>query len=301
MTHYVDAVNMILGTTYPTSVVAHGGTYVWKEDREHCDTFRALLEYPEGLLMSWGMGLGNAAGRYWTIHGTKGMLDLDKWMLLPDGGKDTTVNNQKIQPEPSTSHMGNWLECLRSRKRPVADIAFGHQHAVATIMAAAALHLGRRQKYDVRNARSSRDNTAQREPTMKEKKTIRAGIVGSGFAARFHFEALSKIYGTVVDVVGVYSIDAQTAKPYAAEREIRCFDTIEALLDEVDVVHVCVPPIGHEEVAVAALARDKFAICEKPLTGYFGDGSDDFHWRSSFPTCRWPWTAALANVDRADP
>jgi hypothetical protein len=45
--------------------------------------------------------------------------------------------------------MGNWLDCLRSRKRPNADIQFGHQHAVATIMAAAALHTGRRQNYDV--------------------------------------------------------------------------------------------------------------------------------------------------------
>jgi predicted dehydrogenase len=26
------------------------------------------------------------------------------------------------------------------------------------------------------------------------------------------------------------------------------------------------------------LQRDKFVICEKPLTGWFGDGSKDFHW-----------------------
>jgi hypothetical protein len=43
--------------------------------------------------------------------------------------------------------MANWLECLRSRKRPNADIQFGHQHAIATILAAAALETGRRQQY----------------------------------------------------------------------------------------------------------------------------------------------------------
>ncbi|NOX56859.1 MAG: hypothetical protein GXP27_20945 [Planctomycetes bacterium] len=44
--------------------------------------------------------------------------------------------------------MANWLECIRSRQRPIADIQYGHQHAVATIMAATALETGRRQVYD---------------------------------------------------------------------------------------------------------------------------------------------------------
>jgi len=131
---------------------------------------------------------------------------------------------------------------------------------------------------------------------MKEKKTVRTGIIGSGFAARFHYEAISKIYGATVDVVGVFSVDRETAVPYAQERGIRCFDRMEDLLDEVDVVHVCVPPISHEEVAVAALARDKFVICEKPLTGYFGDGSEGFRGdRASMETAR---EAALASVER---
>ena len=30
-----------------------------------------------------------------------------------------------------------------------------------------------------------------------------------------------------------------------------------------------------EPIAVAGLERDKFVVCEKPLTGYFGDGSTD--------------------------
>lgn len=111
-----------------------------------------------------------------------------------------------------------------------------------------------------------------------KKKQIRTGIVGSGFAATFHFEAISKIHGTDADVVGVYSKDEQGGRDYAAQRGIRFFSALDELLETVDVVHVCVPPIAHEPVAVAALQRDKFVICEKPLTGYFGDGTEDFHW-----------------------
>lgn len=156
MSHYVDAVHRLTGARYPASAVAHGGTYVWQDGREHGDTFHALLEYPEGFLFDWGMSLGNSAGSAFTVYGTEGTLEIsrgyvepNRLMLSPAGGaKGTKLKARKIEPEPSPSHMGNWLDCLRSRKRPNADIQFGHQHAVATIMAAAALHTGRRQTYD---------------------------------------------------------------------------------------------------------------------------------------------------------
>lgn len=128
------------------------------------------------------------------------------------------------------------------------------------------------------------------------KKTIRAGIVGSGFSASFHFEAVQKVYGTNIEVVGVYSIDTEGGKAYARKRDIRFFDNLDALLDEVDVVHVCVPPVAHEPVSVAGLKRDKFVICEKPLTGYFGDGTEGFH-GDRFPKQN-ALDAALASVEQ---
>lgn len=109
------------------------------------------------------------------------------------------------------------------------------------------------------------------------KKTIRTGIVGAGFSARFHYEAISRVYGVNVDVQGVYALDKAQAQEYAAQRDIKCYDSLDALLDEVDIVHCCVLVAGHEEIAVAALERDKCVIVEKPLTGYCGDGAESFH------------------------
>lgn len=148
MTHYVDAVHMITGATYPDSAVALGGVYVWKDGRDTSDTFHALLQYPGKFLFDWGMGLGNSAGVHFTIHGTKGTMDLEKWTISREGGRDSSFENGSIKAEADESHMGNWLQCLRSRQRPNADIQYGHQHAVATIMAAIALETGRRQTYD---------------------------------------------------------------------------------------------------------------------------------------------------------
>jgi predicted dehydrogenase len=110
-----------------------------------------------------------------------------------------------------------------------------------------------------------------------KKKTIRTGIIGAGFAATFHFECLKKVHDTNVEVEGVFSIDTEQAKSYADKRGIVAYDSMEKLIDKVDVIHVCTPPVVHESIAVAALEKDKFAIVEKPLTGYFGDGSEDFN------------------------
>lgn len=115
-----------------------------------------------------------------------------------------------------------------------------------------------------------------------KKKTIRTGIVGAGFAATFHFESLKKVHSTNIEVEGVFAIDTAQAVSYARERGIKAYDSLEKLIDKVDVIHVCTPPVAHEPIAIAALQHDKFAIVEKPLTGYFGDGSLDFN-GDSFP------------------
>ena len=129
-----------------------------------------------------------------------------------------------------------------------------------------------------------------------KKATVRAGIVGSGFAASLHIEAMNRVYGTNVEVVGVYSPTRANAEKFAAAHALPVADGLDALLDAVDVVHVCAPPAVHEAVAVAALARDKFAIVEKPLTGSFGDGSDRFDGRTA---PRQPLLDhALASIDR---
>ena len=127
-----------------------------------------------------------------------------------------------------------------------------------------------------------------------KKKTVRTGIVGAGFSASFHFEALRKVHGTNVDVRGVFALEG--AEQYAADRSIEAAGSLAELLDKVDVVHVCTTASSHEQVAIAAMEAGKFAIVEKPLTGYFGDGTEDFH-GDRFPKAD-ALDCALASIDR---
>lgn len=129
-----------------------------------------------------------------------------------------------------------------------------------------------------------------------QKRTIRSGLVGAGFSASFHYEAIRKVYGTNVEAAGVFAKDAAMAREFAEKRGIRAYESLEQLLDDVDLVHVNTPPYAHEAVAAAALARDKHVICEKPLTGYFGNGSADFHWAKADMSVA--LEEALAGIER---
>ena len=98
---------------------------------------------------------------------------------------------------------------------------------------------------------------------MRNKATVRAGIVGSGFAASLHIEAMARVFGTHVDVVGVYSATQANAQKFAKAHDLSVAASLDEVIDKADVVHVCAPPAIHEDVAIQALSRDKFAIVEK--------------------------------------
>ena len=109
------------------------------------------------------------------------------------------------------------------------------------------------------------------------KKKVNAGIVGSGFAAKFHYDALQHVFSADVTVSGAYSLSRQNLNAFTEPRNLKAFDNLDDLINESDVIHVCTPPVSHEAIVIAALQKNKHAIVEKPFTGYFGDGSDEFN------------------------
>jgi len=113
--------------------------------------------------------------------------------------------------------------------------------------------------------------------------TLRVGFAGAGFASTFHYESLRQISLPGIVPRGVFSRGRDKAARFAGERGLVVYDTLEKMLGEVDVVHVCVPAAAHEEVTVEALSRNVHAIVEKPFTGYFGPPGDLAFRGSTFP------------------
>src|SRR5262249_2866882 len=87
MTHMIDTVHLLTGARFPRSVVAHGGTYAWKDHRENGDTVQVLLEYP-GFLCTYSSTLANGFGSRCAILGRQGTLEYEKtWRLSGAGVK----------------------------------------------------------------------------------------------------------------------------------------------------------------------------------------------------------------------
>ena len=106
---------------------------------------------------------------------------------------------------------------------------------------------------------------------------IRVGLVGAGFAARYHVTCLRATHE--IELAGVTSLRAESREAFGRERGIRPFESIEAMLPHVDLLDICSPAYAHEEGIIAAAKAGKAIICEKPLTGCFGPPAADDAYR----------------------
>lgn len=150
MCHFIDLVHWFLDDPYPAGAVANGGVYLWKDGRETEDVFHALLDYPKGFLVSFAMSLTNAAGNRNLWFGTRGTFDADAMKITGAGSRmpDRLTEEINVPEDPVNSHMENFLECVRTRRTPRADIQAGFSHAVACCMAGLALDTGRKVRFD---------------------------------------------------------------------------------------------------------------------------------------------------------
>ncbi len=96
---------------------------------------------------------------------------------------------------------------------------------------------------------------------------LRIGIVGSGFAGKFHHKNLR---GLPAVTVGVTSPRAASREAFAAEIGVRAYASVDEMLPDIDVLDICSPPSSHATYIHKAAAAGKHVIVEKPFHGFFG-------------------------------
>ena len=93
---------------------------------------------------------------------------------------------------------------------------------------------------------------------------VRVGIVGTGFSAMAHADALRRLPG--VQLVALAGRTEERAREQADRLGVPlAFGGYEPLLDAVDAVHNCTPNDVHAEVSHAALRAGRHLLSEKPL------------------------------------
>jgi predicted dehydrogenase len=181
--HGLDQMLWVMNVKMPTAVTSMGGRFALEDDGETPDTQEALFEYP-GFFLSYAIREVNAhredtATRGLVFHGTKGTMllaerslqiwpeshgdpvnSIPRFLGHPAGGPVYT----QVKAEPwfaappvyqvpagednMASNKRDWIDCIRSRKRPLCDVEDGHFVAVGCNLANISLRLGRSVRWD---------------------------------------------------------------------------------------------------------------------------------------------------------
>ncbi|MEZ5367453.1 MAG: Gfo/Idh/MocA family oxidoreductase [Bryobacterales bacterium] len=174
--HMIDIANWYMGIKAPTSAMSVGGKFAYPDDAMVTpDTQQVLYEFPE-FSMVWEHALGVGRGPYdrehgVALHGENGILVIDRggWEVYPETDRIERPRKYKMAGRPREAvsgdmhlaHVENFLECMRSRKRPHSDVEIGHNSMIACHLGNAAVRTGRRVYWDVENERVKDDKEAE--------------------------------------------------------------------------------------------------------------------------------------------
>ena len=116
---------------------------------------------------------------------------------------------------------------------------------------------------------------------MAQKKTLRIGLIGCGFMGRTHSNGYNRIRNFFPELQyqpllkAVCSRNADKVRAFADQWNYESFETDWKKLvarDDIDAVDICTPNDSHAEIAIAAAAKGKMILCEKPLSRTLEEG-----------------------------
>jgi predicted dehydrogenase len=190
--HSIDIVQWAMGLKGPSAVTSSGGRFVLEDDGETPDTQDALFEYP-GMTAIWSHREGSAGRRDAAsgleFFGSKGSLSISRsgFTITPDMRIDpesaipqfrghTAGGPERSQVKPSPwiepmketgsgqeqfdLHVRNFLDCIKTRQRPIADVEDGHRVATSCHLANLSLRIGRKLRWDADSERILDDKQA---------------------------------------------------------------------------------------------------------------------------------------------
>lgn len=92
---------------------------------------------------------------------------------------------------------------------------------------------------------------------------LKIGVLGAGHLGKIHINCIKQI--GVYELAGFYDQNENTARKVSEDLGVRCYSSIEELVDSVDVVDIVTPTISHFECASFALKKGKHVFIEKPV------------------------------------
>jgi predicted dehydrogenase len=164
--HGFDMIQMALGmdNSGPEEIWVEGDklippTYTAAESKARgdklCSVPKVFFRYPNGVVMELADSLPDKVFESNRVPGFGGIFICEKGVLKIDRGRVESSPDEIAEDLTSKrprgfndSHIRNWLDCIKSRKNPNADIEIGHRSATVCHLGNIARYLGRRLKWD---------------------------------------------------------------------------------------------------------------------------------------------------------
>jgi len=151
--HLLDIVQMAFDEAMPTVVTALGQKRYLTDNRETPDTLEAMYEYPK-FIATYENRYGNNASPFpygnTAFHGSKGTLYCDRsgYKVIPLKDSGLQEIYVKSTGGGNDAHWKNFLECVKSRQKPISDIEVCHKSTTTCLLANVALRSKLRLDWD---------------------------------------------------------------------------------------------------------------------------------------------------------
>lgn len=124
---------------------------------------------------------------------------------------------------------------------------------------------------------------------------LKIGLLGAGHLGKIHLKCI-QMAAEAYELVGFYDPDGQAAMQAEEQYGARRWQSLDALLDAVDVADIVTPTTTHFEVASRAIRKGKHIFIEKPLANTLEEA------KSLLQLCReYGVKAQVGHVERFNP
>lgn len=171
--HLIDIVHWAMQVEGPTVITGQGGKYYIRDNAETPDTLQVTYEYQNpDFVCVYENRWDNANSMYnksygIEFHGTDGTLFVDRsgFEVIPEKRVEPSLHVQGETREVARTasmqmksvnnshfdHVRNFLDCVKSRKRPISDIEIGHRSTSACLLGNVAFRSKERVVWDLKD------------------------------------------------------------------------------------------------------------------------------------------------------
>jgi predicted dehydrogenase len=156
--HDLDIARWALNAPGPVAVAGFGSRLSLDDGGETPDVQEVIYQFP-GVVVTWSVREMNSAPRpTLEFHGTKGTLTINRNGYQIKGERWGSGQERKVQMEDATMagngseqhklHVRHFIDCVKSRQRPIAEVEDGHLTAAMCHLGNIATRLGRSVRWD---------------------------------------------------------------------------------------------------------------------------------------------------------